>query len=399
MPDERLIDVDAAVATVLAAVKALPVERIAISDAIGRAISQPVTARRTLPPWNNSAMDGYAVRSADLPGRLTVIEKIFAGQLPTKTIGVGECARIMTGAPLPEGADAVVMQERTRPDGEQVIIEGMLAPGTNVRRRGEDATEGEPLLPAHTPLGLGEAGLLWAQGLTDIEVPRRPTVSIASSGDELRSVGDATGRVIDTNSPMLKIAVERAGGVATPLGIAADSLQTVSALFEKGLESDVLITIAGASVGDKDFARPALQSLGVEVLFHRVAMKPAKPVLFGRKGSTLVFALPGNPTSALVAFEIFVRPALRALQGLTPLATVMPARLSTPFKKAAGLRHLVRVTTDTRDGALWATPLPSQTSGALASAAGASYLMSVPPAIETLAVGDLIDLIPVAWNV
>lgn len=398
MNAENLTPLDRAVQVVLENVVRLPAERCAIADAVGRALIEPVLAQRTVPAFDNSAMDGYALRSVDGVGPLTVVDKIFAGQRPNRPVGRNECARIMTGAALPPGADAVVMQERVRVEGGRVTLEAAVASGANVRRAGEDARAGSALLPAGTPIGLGEAGLMWGQGLTDTLVSRRPAVAIATSGDELKPVGDASGATIDTNTPMIAAAAARAGARTQALGIAGDTLEQVTALLRQGLGSDVLITVAGMSVGEKDFVRAALEQLGVEVLFHRVAIKPAKPVLFGKKGNTLVFGLPGNPTSALVAFELFVRPALRALQGLSPHPLLLPARLATPFRKSKGLTHLVRVTAYAKDGALWAEPLPSQTSGALASAAGATYLMRVPQGVDQLEAGATVDLISVTWS-
>jgi molybdopterin molybdotransferase len=337
---------------------------------------------------------------AVLPARLRILERIFAGDRPRHTVVPGTCARIMTGAPLPNGADAVVMQEKARADGDFVEILEAARLRANVRDAGEDARAGALLLPEGTALGLAEVGLLWAQGLSHAPVRRKPRVSILSSGDELVPVGAAQGdRIVDTNSPTLALAVARAGGLPTCLGIAEDRLESVEALVEKGRGADVLITSAGASVGEKDFVREALQARGVELDFWKVAIKPGKPLAVGTWGDTLVFGLPGNPVSSMVTFELFVRPALRAMLGHRQvLPSPLPGRCAVALKKPKGVRQLVRVVLDSRERALWATPLPSQTSGALASAVSAAWLMSLAPELEQISVGQEVDLIPTSWG-
>jgi molybdopterin molybdotransferase len=225
-------------------------------------------------------------------------------------------------------------------------------------------------------------------------------VAIASSGDELRSVNAQTteGQLIDTNSPVLGLAVRRVGGIVTQLGLSPDRLEVMTANFAKGLTHDVLLTVSGASVGERDFTQDALRALGVEVEFWKVAMKPGKPLLVGRKGSTLVFGLPGNPVSALVSFELFVRPALRVMQGLRASSGTLCARLDGSVTKTTGIRLFARAVAELRGGTWWATPLSSQSSGALASASGATHLISVAPSVTSLAYGDQIDLIPLAWS-
>jgi molybdopterin molybdotransferase len=394
-----LIPVDEARARILSLINPLAAEEVQIEEALGRSVATPVLARRTLPPWDNSAMDGYAVNAADSSSTLTIIEKIFAGDAPKRTITPGTCARIMTGAPLPPGADAVVMQEKTKPlEGDRVELLERARPGLNVRRRGEDVQAGAALFSEGRELGIGDAGALWGQGFERVQVRRRPTVAIVSSGDELSDVGsmDDT-KIVDSNSPVLATLVRRAGGLPVRVGRAADSLESLSSLFAKGLESDVLITIAGASVGEKDFTREALLSLGVEIDFWKVAMKPGKPLAFGRKGSTVVFGLPGNPLSAMVTFEVFVRPALRAMQGLAPLPVRLPARLGAPVSKPPGLRLFVRATLERTEHELVAIPLASQSSGSLSSGAGASCLIELPEPSGNAEIGSHCEVLPISW--
>lgn len=394
-----MLSFEDAVAKVLALARPLGVEHVSVDAALGRAIASSITAVRTLPFADTCAMDGYAVRAADCPGSLTVVEKIFAGQRPKVTIEAKQCARVMTGAIVPPGADAVVMQEKTREHAHGVEVFEALAAGTNVRRRGEDVQAGALLFQVGRCVGLGEAGLLWAQGLTEVTVFQRPRVAIMATGDELCPVGgDPDDSVIDTNSPVLGHAVLRAGGTVTHLGVCPDDLEMMTARLASGLSHDVLLTVSGASVGERDYTQDAFKALGVELCFSKVAMKPGKPLLVGRKGSTLVFGLPGNPTSALVTFELFVRPALRALQGLPPNPLPMFGRLDGTVSKAIGLRLFTRARASVRDGECWATPLASQSSGALQSAAGATHLISVPPDVTTVSWGEKVALIPVAWG-
>ena len=397
-----MLEVSQARERILAITPALAVEEAPIAEALGRALAEDVVARRTLPPWNNSAMDGYAVRAADLarqPTRLEVIETIYAGQTPRKTVGPGQCARIMTGAPLPDGADAVVMQEKTKAEGTSVEILEPVPAGASVRLLGEDARAGERLLARGTSLGIPEGGLLWGQGLTAVRVPARPRVALVSTGDELVPVGtDPGGRIIDTNTPALAAAVKAAGGLATPLGIARDTLEDVTALLERTAGFDLVLTVAGVSVGDRDFVRPALEKIGVRMDFWKVALRPGKPLAAGRRGQTLFLGLPGNPTSALVTFELFVRPAIRRMLGhaeVDPPASSGVTEVA--LQKAAGLTHFIRARAEWREGKLRARPLASQTSGALTSAATATHLMVFPADATALSPGDPVQLLPVSW--
>ena len=404
--DAALLPVEDARARTLALVSPLPPEWVRLEEALGRALAEDVRAQRTLPPWDNSAMDGFAVCSAEfsapLPVRLQVKETIYAGQMPRQEVQPGTCARIMTGAPLPAGADAVVMRERTQlaPGGEAVDILEAVGPGHFVRPRGEDAREGEVLLPRGTPLGIPELGLLVGQGMLTAPVPRRPRVAILSTGDELcRADAPVEGRIVDANAPALSLAVLRAGGVPSVLGIARDTLEDVYRHLAAAGAYDLVLTSAGMSVGEHDFVREALEKLGVERDFWRVAIKPGKPLAVGRKGGTVYIGLPGNPTSSLVTFELFVRPALRRMLGHPDVEPPrVSGRLAGELKKPEGLAHYVRVTATWQDGELWARPLATQTSGALRSAASATHLLHFPRASSRLATGDKVELLPLSWG-
>ena len=406
MPDVPPLPASEAQDRILGDLRPLGEEWTPLDEALGRSLTCELRARRTQPPWDNSAMDGYAVRSADTarpPVILSVVGVVHAGEVPTRAVGPGEAQRIMTGAPLPPGADAVVMQERARPlQGEghgRVEIRDAAGIRQNVRDAGEDARAGEVLLPAGTSLGIPELALLAAQGMTSVRVPRRPQVAILATGDELCRVDEEpAGRIVDTNSVALALGVRRAGGVPHLLGIAADRPEEVERLLREGLDYDVLLTSAGASVGEHDHVRPALERLGVDIDFWRVAIKPGKPLAFGRRGATRVFALPGNPTSSLVTFELFVRPALLRLVGRPdPRPVPVRARSGLDLKKNADLAHFVRVVLSWKDGEPWADPLPTQTSGAVRSAVAATHLLHFPMDAMSLRRGDPVELLPVSW--
>jgi molybdopterin molybdotransferase len=403
--DPALLSVEDARARTLALLSPLPVEQVALQDALGRCLAQDVLAARTLPPWDNSAMDGYALRGADAQGpfplRLPVGETLYAGQQARQPLAPGTCARVMTGAALPPEADAVVMQERVRaaPDGSWVELDAPVPSGQFVRAAGEDARAGTLLLARGTPLGLPELGLLLAQGQLSAPVPRRPRVAILSTGDELcRADEPHEGRIVDTNGPLLALAVARAGGLPTLLGIARDQLEDVERRLAEAEGHDVVLTSAGVSVGAHDHVREALERRGVQMDFWRVAVKPGKPLAVGRKGASVYFGLPGNPTSSLVSFELFVRPALRQLLGFRETGPArVPGRLEAPLTKPTGLAHYVRVSATWREGELWARPLGSQTSGALRSSASATHLLHFPREAARLEHGAAVELLPLSW--
>ncbi len=408
MSSSPLTPPDDALALILDTVRALPAVRIPVAEAVGRALTEDVRAVRTLPPWDNSAVDGYAVRAGDLasiPCSLRVTQTVPAGARNLSPVQPSEAARIMTGAPLPPGADAVVMQERCERAGDAVRILERPSAGQFVRRAGEDACAGELLLPAGTVVGFPEASLLWAQGITQVSVPRRPKVAILASGDELvapeQALSGEADRIVDTNSPQLALCVLRAGGEPLTLGIARDDPDALTALVERALSADVVLTSAGVSVGERDFVHEALRRLGVTTHLWRVAIKPGKPLLFASRGETLVFGLPGNPASSLVTFELFVRPALMKLLGHPgPRWPLVPGRLRVALKKPRGLTHYVRVVAEwsAAEQALWARPLESQTSGAIRSLLSVTHLAVLPSEGEGVEAGEPVSLLPVRWG-
>jgi molybdopterin molybdotransferase len=397
-----LLPATEALAQILAECTPLPGALAPLEQALGRVLAMDLSAARTQPPADNSAMDGFAVRAVDCqspPAPLQVVDRLFAGDSPGQPVRPGEAVRIMTGAPVPPGADAVVMQERTRVEGRTVEVLERPVPGQNIRPAGEDAREGELLLPAGVTVGLAEAAMLWGQGILKVPVARRPRVGVLSTGDELADpAAPEPGRLLDSNGPMLTAAAVRAGAEATHLGRCPDDPEALRTALEGARSLDVLITSAGASVGERDLVRGVLRSLGAEERFWRLAIKPGKPLAYARWGHTHVFSLPGNPVSALVTFELFVRPALRRLAGHASAAPgEVPGRSAVALRKPAGLRHYLRATVTWKDGAAWATPLPTQGSGVLRSAAQATHLLVLPEDVTERAPGDPVGLVPLTW--
>jgi len=290
--------------------------------ALGAVLAEDVASDLDMPPFDKALMDGYAVRSADLPegsGTLTVVEEITAGRAPEKSLAAGQAARIMTGAPMPDCADAVVMVERTQLlDGGRVRVDDRPAkPGQNMQKRGQEMRRGETVLTAGSVLRPQEFGLLASVGRRSAKLYPQPAVSILVTGDELVETEQlpGPGQIRNSNGPVLAAQVARAGGVPRSLGIAPDRIESLRSLVAEGLKASILVLSGGVSAGKLDLVPEVLQELGVAPHFHKVAMKPGKPVFFGARGETLVFGLPGNPVSALVCFELFVCPALRRLAG------------------------------------------------------------------------------------
>jgi molybdopterin molybdotransferase len=301
---------------VVQALAPLAAERVALARAEGRFLAEPVMARMAAPPADCSAMDGYALRSADGggPGSLSVVETVFAGELPARPLGPGEAARIFTGAPLPAGADAVVREESVSLENGRVRLRAEVRRGENVRRAGEDVAKGGLALPAGVRLGPRQVSLCAAVGVEEVAVHRRPRVTVISTGDEL-----VRGRTPDSNGPAVA-GLARAAGAEVATRLVGDDLSAVTeALAESLGQGDAVVTIGGVSVGKRDHVPVALERLGAELLVHGVPMKPGKPFLFARCGGKAVLGLPGSPSACLVAFEVFARPALLRLAGAAEL--------------------------------------------------------------------------------
>jgi molybdopterin molybdotransferase len=324
-----MLSVAEAQSIVLKHARALAAETVPLAaENLGLVLAEDVQSDIDMPPYDKSLMDGYAVRSSDLPeGRaiLHVIEEITAGQVSRRSLGQGQAARIMTGAPIPPGADAVVIVERTKAlAGDRVQIEDRPAkPGLNILARGREMRRGETILRAGTVLRPQEFGTLATVGRTVVKLFPRPQVAVLSTGDEVvePTQEPGPGQIRNGNGAMLVAQVRRAGALPHFLGIARDRVESLRPFVAEGLRSNVLVLSGGVSAGKLDLVPGVLQELGVQAHFHKVEMKPGKPVFFGTHDATLVFGLPGNPVSALVCFELFVRPALRRLMGHTTAET------------------------------------------------------------------------------
>lgn len=315
-----LVSIDEAIDMVLAATRPLGAEEAPLLDALGRALARGIVAAEDIPPFANSAMDGVALRGADLQAgvrRFVLVDEIAAGRVSTVALAEGQAAKIMTGAPLPQGADTVVPVELTEQAGATVSLRDTVAPAANVRHAGEDVRRGEAVFTAGQVLGPAEIGLLASLGFERVPVARRPRVAILATGSELVRPGEplAPGKIRNSNSPAAYGQVLGAGGEPVLLGIARDDPGETRGLLERALREDVVITSGGVSVGEFDFVKAVQDELGVERRFWGVKTKPGKPVAFGVHGDTLVFGAPGNPVAAMVAFEFYVRPAMLAMQG------------------------------------------------------------------------------------
>jgi len=389
----ELLTIDEALARVLEHARALPGEDVAVADAAGRVLASAAVARVDLPPFPSSAMDGYAVRATDTPGVLTVAGRSAAGHPAGIELTTGNAIAISTGAVVPDGADAVVPVERTR-GGEGTVDVEQVARGENVRPRGGDTAAGDTVVPAGATCGPAQLGALAAVGLERVRCARRPRVAVLATGSELRLPGEplGPGEIYESNTVMLAAQVRRAGAEVEVHGAVADDADATRAALERGLDADVLLTSGGVSVGEHDLVRGLLAEIGVVEVFWRVAVKPGKPVAFSTRGSTLVFGLPGNPVSSFVGFELFVRPALAALQGASdPRPAFLPARLGAALPRNAARDELVRARIG--DGGI-VQPLTGQESHMIARAAHANALVLVPRGDGELAAGSAVSWLP-----
>lgn len=352
-----MLTVEAALSRILAAVPAGTLEPVPLLESYGRLLGEPIDSPVNLPPWPNSAMDGYALRAADLPGTLRVNETIAAGSVPTCCVASGTASRIMTGAPMPEGADSVVMVEDTESTGGEVFIRVAARVGQHVRGRGSDVTVGTRLLEPGQRLGAGAVGLLASLGLTEVVVAARPRVVILSTGDEVAPGGKplGPGQIYGSNTAALVGLVLAAGGFPVDHGNVPDAPDQLRARFAAAAAAgDLVVSTGGVSVGDFDHVKDVVGG-GIE--FWRVAMKPGKPLAFGHLGGKPFFGLPGNPVSCMVNFLQFVRPVIRKMLGdPRPFLPVVLAELSRPLRRAPGRVELVRVRLERVDGRVIAHP-------------------------------------------
>ncbi len=392
--NSEALTVDEAVARVLAAAPRLASEEVALVDADGRVLAEDIVAPRCLPPWDASAMDGFAVRAADVPGRLRVVDTVVAGRPGRRAVGAGEAARILTGAPVPEGADAVVMVEDTRvsrsEDGEWVATDATIDVGRHIRSRGSEVALGDAVLSAGARVGPAAVLALASLGVDRVRVARRPRVVILATGDELVEPGGALGpaQIHASNGLALAALVREVGGEPRYAGVVPDDPARIRAAVQSALTTaDVLITTGGVSVGETDHVRGVLEDLGIALDFWRVAMKPGKPFAFATTPDGVpVFGLPGNPVSCVVGFQVFVAPLLRRALGCPAVhAPMLDAVLVGGRARAQGRLELVRVALARgADGVVLATAPAHQGSAAVLSLAHAHGLAIVPASAPRL---------------
>jgi len=392
-----LVDATEAARKVLELTPVLPAESVPLAGCPGRVLAEDLVAARQLPAWPLSAVDGYAMRSADAGGRLRGIGESAAGRPFEGDVGEGAAVRILTGGVLPRGADAVVMVEDTVVDGEWVTVPGRVAGGANVHRPGSDLAAGELVLRRGRPLGSAEIGLAAALGVSALPVHRLPRVALLSTGDELVEVGLplGPGQIPDSNRYALLAALRESGAEVAVLGIVPDRADDLRRLVVEALRAaDVLVTSGGVSVGTHDLVKPLLESLG-DVHIGRVKLKPGKPFTFATLAEgRLAFGLPGFPVSSLVTFEVFVRPALRKLQGYAELQRpTLPVRLDYDAKAAGDRTEYQRVTLVREGEELVARTTGSQSSSRLMSLAGANALVRIPPGPDGIPAGTTVEAI------
>lgn len=390
-----LVDAAAAAALVLEHTPVLGAEAVSLADAFGRVLAADLVAANELPPHPSSAVDGYALRASDGGRVLRIVGESAAGRPLDARVEPGTAARILTGGVVPDGADTVVMVEDTRVDGEAVTVPSGLTAGTNLHRPGADLRAGEVVVRAGAHLGPAEIGLAAALGIPKLEVHRRPKVALVSTGDELVEVGQAPGlgQIPDSNRWALLAALREAGAQVRLLGIAPDTERELRELVIEALrDSDVLVTSGGVSVGTHDLVKPLLESLG-QVHVGRVKLKPGKPFTFATlPDGRLAFGLPGFPVSSLVTFEVFVRPALRKMQGFTQLQRpTLPVRLGFNAHAAGDRTEYHRVTLTREGSELVAISTGSQSSSRLMSLAGAHALVRVPPGEQGISAGSFVE--------
>jgi molybdopterin molybdotransferase len=379
-----LISIDAATDAVLAAVPALPAEEVPLLEALNRVLAEDIVSPEHVPPFENSAMDGFAVRGADLADgvrEFIVTIELPAGRWSDVPIGGGQAAKIMTGAPLPPGADTVVQVEHTTSAGDIMTIVQPPAVGANVRHAGEDIERGDLLFKIGTLVRPAEIGLLASVGRERVRVARRPRAAILATGSELVGLGNAVGpgQIRNSNSFANYGQVVAAGGEPVLLGIARDDIDETRRLMNTALAEDIVITSGGVSVGEFDFVKQVQDELGVERRFWGVRTKPGKPVAFGVKGDTLVFGAPGNPVAAMVAFELYIRPALLKMQGATRIfRPFVWAKADEPVKKAKGRVEARRCRLVHSEAAWHFSTTGPQGSGILRSMALADGLVFIP---------------------
>lgn len=394
-----LMPVEEARARILDGVKPLPPQSVGLQQALGRVLARPVAARRSHPPFDSSAMDGYAVRAADT-ARPDLVLKVSgvsaAGHGYRAALKHGEAVRIFTGAPVPRGADAVVIQENVSAGDGVIRVLQPVSPDQNIRFAGLDFRRGEVLLPAGIRLNARDIGLAAAANAAEVKVRRKPRVALIATGDELVLPGSRPGasQIVSSNSDALAAMARLLGAEVINLGIVKDTLRATERAIARAAAADVLVTTGGASVGDHDYVQEALRNSGVRIDFWKIAMRPGKPFMYGRRLRQHVLGLPGNPVSALVCARLFLSPLLDALLGLPFFEGFEEARLGAPMKQNDGRQDYVRATlTVAADGSRTATPFARQDSSMQRTFREAGALIVRPPMAPAANPGDVVKIL------
>lgn len=397
-----MISVEEALNQILEVIVPLGREKVSILDSIGRVIGEDIYANRNIPPRDNSAMDGYALRWEDTRGAsiskpviLKVIEDIPAGTIPRKSIGSGESSRIMTGAPIPDGANAVVRVEDTEKDGQRVKVFVKAKEGQDIRPAGEDVREGELVISQGDVIRPAEIGMLAALGRSFISVYQRPLVAIVATGDELVDIDEnpTPWQIISSNSYSIAAQIIDCGAVPLQIGIAKDKRDDLVAKFQAALRADIIVSSGGVSVGDYDLVKDVMKEVGNQMKFWQVAMRPGKPLAFGSMNGIPVFGLPGNPVSSMVSFEQFVRPSILKMMGHKNLfRRIVRATLKDNIAKKKGTRHFIRARVNYENGRYFATTTGEQGSGILMSMVVANGLIILPEYAASVKKGEEVSI-------